>query len=112
MLGEHLRATQEALALQRLIGDLSPRPVAAEIVRQWLEEPLDDDGVALAEEVGEGALVADEDVGDEVRDDELDLGGGGRGMGDGALEDEPAEASDGLRVLCVEPRERLLGREV
>jgi hypothetical protein len=30
--------------------------------------------VAVAEEVGQRALVADEHVGDEVGDDELDLG--------------------------------------
>lgn len=48
--------------------------------------------MALAEEVGKGSLEADKDVSDEVGDDELNLGGGGGGLDDAALEDEATEA--------------------
>lgn len=48
--------------------------------------------MALAEEVGKGALVANEDVRDEVGDDELYLGGVRGGVVDAALDDEAAEA--------------------
>jgi len=86
--------------------------VAAEVVGEGLEEALDDDGVALAEEVGQRALVADEHVGDEVRDDELDLGGGRRGVRDGPLEDKAAEADAGLGGVDGELGERVGGRDV
>ena len=111
VLGEHLGASQEARALPRLLGHLPP-VVAAEVVGEGLEEPLDDDGVALAEEVRQGAVVPDKHVGDEVRDDELDLGGGRRGVRDGALEDEPAEADPGLGGVGGELGERVGGRDV
>ena len=95
-----------------LLGDLPSVVVAAEVVGEGLEEALDDDGVALAEEVGQRALVPDEHVGDEVRDDKLDLGEGRRGVHDGALEDEAAEADAGLGGVGGELGERVGGRDV
>ncbi|KAK9133317.1 hypothetical protein Scep_012845 [Stephania cephalantha] len=52
-------------------------------ILQGPNEALDDDRVAFTEQVREGALVADKDVGDEVGNDELHEGGGG-GPGDAA----------------------------
>lgn len=52
VLGEHLGGAEEALAVPGLVRDLPPRGVSAEVVGERLEEALDDDGVALAEEVG------------------------------------------------------------
>ena len=112
VLGEHLGAAQEARALPRLLGDLPPVVAAAEVVGEGLEEALDDNGVALAEEVGQRALIADEHVGDEVRDDELDLRGGWRGVRDGALEDEAVEEDAGLGGFGGEVGERVSGRDV
>jgi hypothetical protein len=111
VLGEHLGAAQEARALPGLLGHLPP-VVAAEVVGEGLEEPLNDDGVSLAEEVRQRALVPDQHVGDEVRDDELDLGRGWRGVHDGALEDETAEADAGLGGIGGEFGERVGGRDV
>lgn len=80
--------------------------------RDGLYEALDDNGVALAEEVGEGALVAYEDVGEEVGYDELHLGGGGGGVGNAALEDEAAEAEPVLGGVGGELGEGVGGGDV
>jgi hypothetical protein len=111
VLGEHLGTAQEARAPSRLLGYL-PAVIAADVVGKGLEEPLDDDGVALAEEVGKRPIVADEHVGDEVGDHELHFGGSGSGVRDGALEHEPPEADAGLGGVGREPGERVGGRDV
>lgn len=84
----------------------------ASIGRERAQVSLNHDGVAFAEKVGKGTLVADKDVGKEVSDNELHLWGGGGGVDNTSLHDETAEAEAGLGRISGELRHGIGGGDV
>lgn len=118
MLRENLRRPEEADAVPGLLRHgRSPRralrvglPLSVRL--EPLQETFDDCGMPLAEQIGQRALVPDEDVRHQIGDHELHLRRGCRRVHDAALHDETPQPEAVLRGVRDEFLDGFAGGDV